>query len=323
MLTYEDAGVDRKRAHDVVERIDEMRRQAGMEKSSGEFAVGGFAAGFVPEGYDEPVVFATCDGIGTKSELLIARDRWETAGRDLVAVNVNDVLAAGALPHLFLDYVAMERLATASMERLVAGMIDACLAADCALGGGETAEMPGVARPDSVELVGFCVGVAERSELRQTPPIRAGDAVFGVPSNGFHANGYSLIRRILSDHPDIADEFDLNPVLAPVRIYLDEVQTLVDCGVTPSAMVHVTGGGIRHNLRRVLPDGLHASLRLPDWRGGVVEAMLSHVDPQEAHRTFNMGIGWIFVVSDDQRHRAAKALPDALQLGEITGGKQP
>lgn len=321
MSTYKQAGVDREKADRLVDRIGAL--QAGTETEDGGALLdgfGGFSAAMDPGPLDDPVVTATCDGVGTKLKLLLDHDRPGTAGRDLVAMNVNDILTSGARPRLFLDYLAMAPLEESTVEGIVQGVADACREVGCVLGGGETAELPDILDPGDVELSGFCVGVVERSRLRRSGDIEPGHRLIGLPSEGFHANGYSLIRQLLRDHPDAFDESAREGLLEPTRLYHPEVERLRETDLMPDAMVHVTGGGLPGNLERVLPEELGARVQLPPWDHPAAEPVLSLVEEGEAARTFNMGIGWVMVARNDRAETLRDVLDEAVPIGEVRPG---
>jgi len=317
-LTYKDAGVNLNAARELVNDIARLRRRTEGNRKLYE-AFGGFASAFDLSGYREPVILTTCDGVGTKIQPLLKYDLVETAGIDLVAMNVNDILTSGAHPILFLDYIGIGRMDRELIGRLITGMTTALESCHCILAGGETAEMPDLVEPGLVELSGFCVGAAEKSALCQASGVRVGDAVIGLPSNGFHSNGWSLIRKIFQRYPAEFDENIQRKLLAPTRIYFDEVEQLNKANIPIKSMAHITGGGIPENLERAL-GGKGASLKLPPWEDDAVRRVLSHVEPEEALSAFNMGIGWIMVFDPAEADRALACLPHAMRLGEVAEG---
>ncbi|MGD9872637.1 MAG: phosphoribosylformylglycinamidine cyclo-ligase [Kiritimatiellia bacterium] len=306
-LTYRQAGVDIDLASQCVQDISPLQKSTeGRFRLSNAF--GQFTANCDLSGYKAPVITATCDGIGTKLELLVEHDLLETAGADLVAMNVNDVLTANAAPVMFLDYIGMPSLDRAVVRRLISGMTDALKSCGCVLGGGELAEMP---TASSIELSGFCVGVAEKENVPDISSIRPGDSVWGIPSDGFHANGFSLIRNILKEHPELLSESETAELLKPARIYHPEVQILKKLKISVKGMAHVTGGGIAGNLKRIL--GIHgAELVIPRWDTPAAQKILANVDVNEALKVFNMGIGWL-IVND-----GADIPSPAIRLGNVS-----
>jgi phosphoribosylformylglycinamidine cyclo-ligase len=286
--TYAAAGVSLATAESVVERL----RQA--VESTGAQGFGAFA-GLYP--LDERrLLAASTDGVGTK--LILARERGalRLCGADLAAHCINDVLTTGADPLFLLDYVAANRIDLDEVAELVEGAAEVCRAAGVALLGGETAELPGIYREGELDFAGTCVGLVERDRLVDGSGIREGDAVVGFPSSGVHANGFTLVRRVL-DEEDYAGE----DLLAPTRLYLDEVRALPDA----HGLANVTGGGIEGNLARIVPQGLRAEIDWDAWERPPVFAWLArHVEEQELRRVFNLGIGFCAVVAEPEGHPA-------------------
>jgi len=317
-LTYKDAGVDTEKAAELVDDIGELRKRTeGKRKLFGAFGL--FAAGYDLSGYQHPIVLTCCDGVGTKIKPLLQYDQPEYAGIDLVAMNVNDVLTAGGMPLMFLDYIGINKLDETLIKRLIAGISDGLEQCDCILAGGETAEMPGLVHEDAIELSGFVVGAAEKDALIDPTTIQVGDKVFGIPSDGFHANGWSLVRRVLDENPGLLNDEEMVELLAPTRIYYKEVVALEAAGVRPHGMVHVTGGGFRENIGRVLKN-LGADLKVPHWDNGPVQKVIAHLEEETVIHTFNLGFGWVIIVAEEDADKTAAALPEAVLLGEITEG---
>ena len=276
-----------------------------------------FAAGFDLSGYKEPVIFTGCDGVGTKLELLLEHDLLEIAGKDLVAMSINDIITTGADPIMFLDYVGVGKLDKSQISRVISGIVDWCEACDCILAGGETAEMPGLVGDDMIELSGFGIGAAEKSDVVDPTSIAEGDVIIGYPSDGIHANGWSLVRKILSQYPDEFNDEDVVSLLAPTRLYHDVLSGYRDMGIKPKAMAHITGGGLPENLERILGD-LGGELKVPEWSLGSVQKILSHVEINEAFSTFNMGIGWVSVLDPNDVDSALKSYNGSVKLGEVS-----
>jgi phosphoribosylformylglycinamidine cyclo-ligase len=284
--TYEAAGVSLALADSIVERL-----RAAVE-STGTTGFGDFA-GLYP--FDEGrFLAASTDGVGTKLILARKAGRLRSAGADLAAHCVNDVLCTGAEPLFFLDYVAGHKIALEQVAELVEGAAEVCRAAGCALLGGETAEMPGVYREEELDFAGTCVGLVERGRLVDGSRVEAGDVVFGLPSSGLHTNGFSLVRKLVGD-----GGFDADLLLAPHRLYVDEVRALRE-QADVKALAHVTGGGILGNLARVLPEGRSAEIDWGSWERPAVYAWLTDqgVDEEEQRRVFNVGIGMCAVVPE-------------------------
>ena len=273
------------KAADVVERLREA------VESTGARGFGAFA-GLHPLG-DGRFLAASTDGVGTKLILARERGRLRDAGADLAAHCVNDVLTTGAEPLFLLDYVAAASLDLEQVAAVVEGAAAVCRAAGCALVGGETAELPGIYRDGELDVAGTCVGIVERGSLVDGSRVEPGDAVVGLPSSGLHANGFTLVRRVLADEP-----YDGPDLLAPTRLYLDDVRALRRAHDV-RALAHVTGGGIVANLERVLPDGLRARIDWSAWeRPPVYDWLARHVAEEELRSVFNLGIGYCAVVPD-------------------------
>ena len=315
-ITYKEAGVDIHAAAELVGDIGELRQKT--EKNRKLFgAFGLFAAGFDLSGYKEPVIFTGCDGVGTKLELLLEHDLLEIAGKDLVAMSINDIITTGADPIMFLDYVGVGKLDKSQISRVISGIVDWCEACDCILAGGETAEMPGLVVDDMIELSGFGIGAAEKSDVVDPTSIAEGDVFIGYPSDGIHANGWSLVRKILSQYPDEFNDEDVVSLLAPTRLYHDVLSGYREMGIKPKAMAHITGGGLPENLERILGD-LGGELKVPEWKLGSVQKILSHVEINEAFSTFNMGIGWVSVLDPNDVDSALKSYNGSVKLGEVS-----
>jgi len=236
---------------------------------------------------------ASTDGVGTKLILARARGRLRDCGADLAAHCINDVLTCGADPLMLLDYVAANEIRLDEVAELVEGAAEVCRAAGVALVGGETAELPGTYAPGELDFAGTCVGIVARADLVDGSTVAAGDTVIGFPSAGVHANGFTLVRRLLAD-----DDYDGQDLLAPTRLYLDVARTLRG---RAKAFAHVTGGGILGNLARALPSERTAVIDWDAWERPPVFAWLArHVDEDELRRVFNLGIGWCAVVADAQ-----------------------
>jgi phosphoribosylformylglycinamidine cyclo-ligase len=334
-LSYRDAGVDIDAGDALVERIKRhAKRTARPEVLAG---IGGFGALFgIPRGYREPVLVAGTDGVGTKLKLAFELGRHDGIGQDLVAMSVNDILVQGAEPLFFLDYFACGKLDVDVAERVVAGIAHGCELAGCALIGGETAEMPGMYPAGEYDLAGFAVGIVERDAVIDGRHIQPGDAVIGLASSGAHSNGYSLIRKILerSGRSVLSEAFGdgtlADTLMAPTRIYVRPVLELFRAmpGVV-KGLAHITGGGLRENLPRILSAQLAVRLdpaawprpALFDWlqrEGGVAE--------DEMLRVFNCGIGLALVAAEARAaeivHGLTTAGERAWQIGRVIGREQ-
>jgi phosphoribosylformylglycinamidine cyclo-ligase len=283
--TYEAAGVSLATAGAVVERL-----RAAVE-STGASGFGAFA-GLYPLD-DRRLLAASMDSIGTKPMVARERGLLRNCGADMAAHCINDVATTGAVPLFLLDYVAANRLELEQVAELVEGAAEVCRAAGCALVGGETAEMPGVYREGELDFAATCVGLVDRADVIDGSRVERGDVVVGFPSAGVHANGFSLVRRVLE-----VEDYDGADLLAPTRLYLDDVHALRR-ETDVRTLAHVTGGGIEGNLSRVLPDGLHAEIDWSSWeRPPVFEWLARHVDEDELRRVFNLGIGYCAVVPE-------------------------
>lgn len=273
-------------AESVVERL-----RAAAE-CTGALGFGAFA-GLYP--LDERrLLAASTDGVGTKLILARERARLRDCGADLAAHCINDVLTTGAEPLFFLDYVAANRIDLEQVAELVEGAAEVCRAAGVALVGGETAELPGIYRDEELDFAGTCVGLVERNRLIDGSRITEDDSIVGFPSAGVHANGFTLVRQVLDD-----EAYDGDDLLAPTRLYLDEVRALEDV----HGLAHVTGGGIVGNLERIVPAGLRAEIDWDAWnRPSVFRWLGRHVDEEELRRVFNLGIGYCAVVADPGEH---------------------
>jgi phosphoribosylformylglycinamidine cyclo-ligase len=281
--SYEAAGVSIAKGEAVVERL-----RAAVE-STGTTGFGAFA-GLYP--LDERrLLAASTDSVGTKLVLARERGRLHACGADLAAHCINDVITTGAEPLFLLDYVAAGVIDLEQVAELVEGAAEVCRAAGCMLLGGETAELPGIYRESELDFAGTCVGLVERDAMIDGSRVEGGDVVVGLPSAGVHANGFTLVRRILAD-----EDYDGDDLLAPTRLYLDEVRAL-RARADVRALAHVTGGGILGNLSRVLPDGLEARIDWDSWeRPPVFRWLARHVQEDELRRVFNLGIGFCAVL---------------------------
>lgn len=332
-VTYANAGVDTAAADRFVESVGNL---AGRTRRPEVIAgVGGFAGlCALPSGLRDPVLVASTDGVGTKVEVAKEVGDLSTLGVDLVAMCVNDVLTCGAEPLFFLDYYATGKLKADEGQALLSGIADGCVEAQCALLGGETAEMPGSLAPNQFELAGFAVGVVERAAILPASGergARPGDVLLGLPSSGLHANGFSLVRKVMqatgvattSRVEGLPQPLGVE-LLRPTRIYARAVRALMAQNIALRALAHITGGGIEGNLVRVLPRGVEAQIATVGWTPPPIFAWIARQGPVEASemfRTFNMGVGLIAVVSPQTARAAQTALQhigeESLMLGEL------
>jgi phosphoribosylformylglycinamidine cyclo-ligase len=285
--TYEQAGVSLATAEAIVARL-----RAAVESTRTPGAIGGlggFAGLFALD--ERRLLAASTDSVGTKLVLARKAGRLRAAGADLAAHCINDVATTGAEPLFFLDYVAAGRIDLAQAAELVEGAAEVCREAGCAIIGGETAELPGIYREEELDFAGTCVGLVARDTLVDGSGVAEGDRVVGLPSAGVHANGFTLVRRVLDQEP-----YDGPDLLAPTRLYLDDVRRLRD---RARAFAHVTGGGVEGNLARVVPAGLRARIDWQAWqRPPVFHWLARHVAEEELRRVFNLGVGYCAVVAD-------------------------
>ena len=302
---------------------------AGVLRGVGSF--GGVFSAKAILALDDPVLVASTDGVGTKVELAARLGMVRGVGTDIVNHCIDDVLVQSARPLFFLDYIAASTLDADLVAEVVTGMADACVAAGCALLGGETAEMPGVYQPGAFDIAGTLVGVAERAQLLPRPDIAAGDVLVGVASSGPHTNGYSLLRKVFEWMPMdvVPDGFDRTigeTLLEPHRSYLDVLGPALATGAV-KGLAHITGGGLPENLPRVLPDGVGATIRLGSWPVPPLFRLVEELTPampvEERYRTLNMGIGMVVVVGASEVETIRAAIPEATWIiGELTVGER-
>ena len=321
-ISYKDAGVDIDAGNSFVDNIKPLVKSTRIPGVLG--GIGSFAGAFeMPTGYTAPVLLAATDGVGTKLKLAIDSGKHDTVGIDLVAMCVNDLICNFGTPLFFLDYYATGKLEVDVATSVVSGIAEGCRQAECALIGGETAEMPGMYSEDDYDLAGFAVGVAEKSELDTPNNVRAGDTLIALPSSGLHSNGFSLARKVLFEKMEMQFDDDFNgaplidTLLAPTRIY---VKTFKALKPKIQAMAHITGGGLVENLPRVLPEGLSAVIDGSAVRVlPIFELMAEHVARDEMFRAFNMGAGMVLVVRPDDVDAVLSAT-DGYVIGSIEPG---
>ena len=334
--SYAAAGVDVTAGYEAVERIKPMVESTYIPGVMG--TLGGFGGMFAPDLTDmkKPVLVSGTDGVGTKIRIAQLLDRHDTVGVDCVAMCVNDIVCGGAAPMFFLDYIACGKNHPARIADIVSGITEGCRQAECALVGGETAEMPGFYPVDEYDLAGFSVGIVDEEKIIDGKKLAAGDVLVGLASSGVHSNGFSLVRKVLDvEHTDLkTPREDLNgkslgeALLAPTRIYVKAVKALLKAGVDVHAVSHITGGGFYENVPRMMTDGLTARIdlstfpRLPIFdliqkTGGIPE--------RDMYNTFNMGIGMILALPAAQAGLALSVLKEAgetaYQIGEVVSGE--
>ncbi len=321
-ITYKDSGVDIKKADtllgDIKSRIQKTFNPHVLN------SIGAFAAlTEVPKEFKNPVLVSSTDGVGTKLKIAFMSGKHDTVGVDLVGMSVNDILTLGAKPFFFLDYYACGSIEETVYKAVISGICEGCEAAGCALIGGETAEMPSFYPKGEYDLAGFAVGIVEKDAIIDGTTISAGDSVIGLASNGLHSNGYSMVRKVLFDvhHLDINTTLEptgsklYEELLRPTRIYVKPVLQAAS-RFTVKGMVHITGGGLPGNIRRIIPDGLAAAITLPlDTVPFIFRHImdLGNVEMNEMLATFNMGIGYVLVVAGEDEQAVIDLLTD---LGE-------
>ncbi|MEM6908714.1 MAG: phosphoribosylformylglycinamidine cyclo-ligase [Pseudomonadota bacterium] len=333
--TYSEAGVSIAAGNALVKAIAPLARATARPGATSE--LGGFGGFFDPKaaGYEDPLLVAANDGVGTKLKLAIEYDRHDTVGIDLVAMCVNDLIVQGAEPLFFLDYFATGKLEPGIAERVIAGIAEGCKIAGCALIGGETAEMPGMYAAGDYDLAGFCVGAVERGQQLTAEQVKPGDVLLGLASSGVHSNGYSLVRRLAEDfawkmeRPALFDQETLliEALIEPTRIYVKSLLPVIRQGLIHGC-AHITGGGLLENVPRILPAGAHALINADQWPQPRLMAFLQaqgQIEPEEFARTFNCGIGMVIALAADRADEVATQLSDAgetvFTLGEIIEGE--
>jgi len=328
---YVQAGVDIDAGNRAVELIKTAVHDThGPEVLAGIGAFGGLFSVVAIKDMSDPVLVTSTDGVGTKVILAAQTGRYAGVGMDIVNHCIGDILVQGARPLFFLDYFASSKLVPEIVAEVVSGMAAACKDSDCALLGGETAEMPGVYREGHFDVVGTIVGVVDRSEILPKTDIQHDDILVGLASSGPHTNGYSLVRRVFAENPldQVFPELGgslADAVLAPHRNYLPVLQPALGAGI-PKGLVHITGGGFFENIPRVLPQGCGVILHRKSWPVPALFKLIQsqgQVDPDEMYRIFNMGVGMVAVVAPDQLKQFQSMIPEETWvIGEVTDGSE-
>ena len=331
---YAAAGVDTDAAEALVSRFADLAKAARRPEVLAD--VGPFAGLFNLGSYREPVLVASTDSVGTKVKLAGLLGRYDSVGHDLVNHCVNDILTSGAEPLFFLDYIGNCGLPDDAKADLVRGCVEACRAVGCSLLGGETADMPGTYRDGDFDLVGFIVGVVERDSIIDGSAIREGDILLGLPSNGLHTNGYSLVRKLFRigiDEDADAERARLNAnypglegtlgeaLLAPHRCYFADLRPVLPM---LNGIAHITGGGIPSNVPRVLPAGLGAMIDRGAWRAPAIFRLIQEeggIDEEEMYRAFNMGLGIVLAVDPGHAAEVQSRAPEAFVAGRVIAGE--
>jgi len=330
-LTYKKAGVDINTANVFVENIKPLVKKTHNLNVITQ--IGGFGGlfNFDKNKYKEPILVSSTDGVGTKLKIAIAANKHDTVGIDLVGMNVNDVLCAGAEPLFFLDYIACGKLKPDVLTDVVKGIANGCSDAGCALIGGETAEMPGMYKQDDYDLAGFCVGAVDKSQIIDGSKIEAGDKVIGLESSGLHSNGFSLVRKVFS-----ANELKQlsSELLKPTRIYVKPVLGLLQ---TPKSefrtnikgIAHITGGAFYDKISRILPENVNARINKNSWAVPKIFQLIQNkggIEDKEMYRTFNMGTGMVLIVKPPAAQSIIAALSEfklkSWIIGEAVKGKK-
>ncbi len=324
-VTYAAAGVDTAEGARAVDAIKDAVHSTYRDEVVGD--IGGFGGLFsiaAAKGMEDPLLVSGTDGVGTKLQVARLAGKHDTVGIDLVAMCANDILATGAEPLFFLDYIAVGKLQAESVAEVVAGIAEGCRQAGCALIGGEMAEHPGVMEPTDYDLSGFCVGVVDRGAMLGPDNVREGDVLLGLASSGLHSNGYSLARKVCVEgrthyelrlaRPELGGGCVEEALLEPTRIYVRQVRAAIDaCPGAVHAFAHITGGGITENLNRALPETVDALVEVGTWEMAPIIPFVcraARLDETEALKTFNMGLGGVLIVDAQQADAVASALQD-------------
>ncbi|NLV76073.1 MAG: phosphoribosylformylglycinamidine cyclo-ligase [Tissierellia bacterium] len=335
-ISYKDAGVDKEAGYRQVELIKNIVKRTHTKDVLTN--IGGFAGLFKLDtnSYKEPVLVSGTDGVGTKVKIAFMMDKHNTIGEDCVAMCVNDILCQGAKPLFFLDYIATGKLIPEKMADIVEGIANGCIKGECALIGGETAEMPGLYKAHEYDLAGFCVGIVDKERIIDGSNITKGDIIIGLPSSGVHSNGYSLVRKVVFEKNNMTiDEFipELGTtigeeLLKPTRIYTKTVRALVE-NFNVKGMAHITGGGFYENIPRIIPEGLTACIHTDRIDTPEIFKLMQkwgNIHIEEMYSTFNMGIGMVVIVSKEEAEEILNLLEEqgeeGVLLGEIEKGQE-
>lgn len=326
-VTYRDAGVDTARGQTAVDLMKKSVEATYTKQVLTQ--LGGFAGLFeLPTGYTNPVLVSGTDGVGTKLLLLQALDQMSDIGQDLVAMCVNDIMCQGGKPLFFLDYMAAGQLDPVKTAEVVDSIARACRLVDCALIGGETAEMPGLYQTGEFDLAGFCVGLVDKKDIITGQEIVEGDILLGLTSSGFHSNGYSLLRKLFLElYPERLTVY-ADRLIQPTSLYVKPVQAAMQAGQVKGA-AHITGGGFYENIPRMLPDGLAFEIDTASWPADPMfdeVVALAELDQEESFSTFNMGIGMVLAVSPEQADAITQAIQQTGQsvyrIGSVIVGSE-
>ena len=317
---YAAAGVDITAGYQAVEL---MKRHVARTVTPGVMGgVGGFGGLFLPDlkGMDEPVLVSGTDGVGTKLKLAFLLDKHNTVGIDCVAMCVNDIVCCGAKPLFFLDYIACGKNVPERIADIVSGVAEGCVQSDCALIGGETAEMPGFYPADEYDLAGFAVGVVDRKKILDRENVHPGDLLIALPSSGVHSNGFSLVRKVFDVENGCPKDL-LESLLTPTKLYVKPVLALLDA-VSVKSIAHITGGGFFENIPRALPQGCEAHIARKDVRVLPIFERIAEagdIPERDMFNTFNMGVGMVAIVSPEDADKALEVLREAGEGAYVLG----
>jgi len=334
--SYKDAGVNISLANQIVKKIKPLISETSIPGVLGD--IGGFGGLFslAEQKYKEPVLVSGTDGVGTKLKIAFALDKHDSVGIDLVAMSVNDIITCGAKPLFFLDYISIGKLSEKVVVELIKGISEGCKMADCALLGGETAEMPGFYPEGEYDLAGFAVGIVEKSKIIDGQEIKEGDSIIGIASNGLHSNGFSLVRKVLfeinkykiDDKISSFGESLGEELLRPTRIYVSPVLHLLE-KYKILGIAHITGGGIVENLPRILPEEVSIQIDQKSWPKPSIFTFIQkegEISDEEMYRTFNMGIGMALIVSQNDASKVMNELRmaryDSYLIGKVIKGNK-
>ncbi|GKQ42595.1 phosphoribosylformylglycinamidine cyclo-ligase [Companilactobacillus sp. RD055328] len=318
---YEKSGVNIQAGYQVRDEIKEQLQEQLQEQQGSNIGNFGGVFDLNTEQLKEPTLVSGTDGVGTKLLVAEMADKYDTIGIDCVAMCVNDIIAQGAKPLYFMDYIASGVTNPARIKDIIQGIIKGCQQANIKLIGGETAEMPGTYENGHFDIAGFSVGIAEKSNLFNHQNVEAGDVVIGIKSSGVHSNGFSLIRKIFFEDNDFQNDNELlQELLEPTRIYVDDLLPILNRKEL-KAIAHITGGGFYENIPRVLPDSLAVKININSWDRPEIFGKISqlgNIEESEMFNVFNMGIGMVLIVSNDNSLEILNEIPDSYIIGEVT-----
>ncbi|MGS0746996.1 phosphoribosylformylglycinamidine cyclo-ligase [Halpernia sp. GG3] len=316
--TYKSAGVDKEEGYKTVDKIKSAVAETHNKNVLNN--LGSFGAFYEIGNYKNPVLVSGTDGVGTKLKIALDTKNYDSIGIDCFAMCANDIVCHGAKPLFFLDYLACGKLDSDIAAEIVLGMVKACKDNECALIGGETAEMPGMYKDGDYDVAGFCVGIVEKENIIDGSKIKSGDVIICLPSSGFHSNGFSLVRKIF---PDFNETFEGKPLfetlLVPTKLYYQDIKKLSE-KINISGIAHITGGGIIENIPRIIPEGLCAKINIDKIE--VPSIMLEcekrgNIARYEMFGTFNMGVGMVVVIEKSFANQVLEILPETYIIGEI------